>query len=347
MYVLLPLLSSLGPHGPVLTMPSTLADNHKPTLSSETAPSSAKVKPSSSSSATTPYDLSFTDDGGKYAYTGNRTTKENQYVLIFDPERKAFVLHRLDSTLNMNLTRTPSNTDAEALREEHPHIDSSIRVSTDKKGAANSRAKKGKGSAAKNAGFAEKKRSTAPAASASSKGKASSAAAAESAKQQKAKEEQQKKEQSKPAKRAADSEEEDSDDDGDLLIEYPDPQPAAVAPPRPQQTRSSDFQPPIRRFSEFMANQGGDDESDEDADGEFDEDDLLVDEAGDSSAGDGFKLPSPVGRTASAVESGLMDAEGEAEEDVPEMDDMDLEAEMLRELAGDDGDSESSVSEED
>lgn len=333
-------------------MLSIIADNHKPTLSSDTAPSSAKLKPSSSSSATASHDLTFTDDDGKYAYAGNRTTKENQYVLIFDPERKAFVLHRLDSTLNMNLTRTPSNTDSDALKEEYPHIDNSIRVSTDKKGAANSKAKKGKGNAAKNAGFVEKKRTAAPpTASASSKNKSSSAAAAaaaESAKQQKAKEQQQQQQQQKepvkPKKRTSDSEEEDSDDDGDLLIEYPDPQPAAVIPVRQQQNHSNDFQPPIRRFSEFMANQ--DDDSDEDADGELEEDDLLVDEAGDSSTGDGFKLPSPVGRNTSAADGGLADADGEVEEEVPDLDDLDLEAEMLREL-GDDGDSESSVSEED
>lgn len=344
-------------------------DNHKPTLSSDASPASARLKPSSSSTASsTDYDLSFTDDGGKYAYNGSRSTKANQYALIFDPERKAFVLHRVDSTFNMNLTRTPSNADADALKEEHPHLDSgSIRVSMDgnasKKGPGGAKGtgtkKGGRGNAAKNAGMVESKRS-APSSNPAAKTKAA-AAAAESAKEDK-----NKATSTAPATKEADkpkraprsplgSEDEDDSDDDGLLVEYPDPQPAATgsygrAPAH--QTSSAPQPTQIRRFSEFMANRDGDDESDEDADAEYDEDDLLVeDEAGDSSAGDGFKLPSPVGRSVGqgqgqGGEGAGGDAPGE-DDDTPADDEL---MAMLEEEMGEGGmdvDSESSVSEED
>lgn len=277
------------------------------------------------SSSSGSYDLSFTDDAGKYAYNGTRSTKENQYVLIFDPERKAFVLHCLDSTLNMNLTRTPSNTDAEALKDEFPHLESpgTIRVSTERKRPGGASAK-GKGkAAAKNAGMVESKRGAAPA-----KAKAEPAAAAK------------KEEKPKRARSPVDSEDDDESDDDNLLIEYPDPQPPAgghssFGRPDPPQQHS---ELGVRRFSTFNADA---DDSDEDADAEYDDDDLLVDEAGDSSAGDGFKLPSPVGRNGQHLQD--EDAEADME---PEMDD--LEAMLAKELEGDmDMDSESSVSEED
>lgn len=349
-----------------------LADNHRPALSSDAAPSSAKLKPSSSS-GTSSYDLSFTDDGGKYAYTGSRSTKENQYTLVFDPERKAFILHRLDSTFNMNLTRTPSNTDADALREEHPHLDSgSIRVSVDANNASSNKkgpgagkgagAKKGGRNAAKNAGMVESKRSAPSSTAASNKAKA--AAASASAAEAAAREEKKSaasKEAEKPKQRAARSPvgSEDSDDDSDdgLLIEYPDPQPQAVsayarAPAHHQQPSQSSQPPPIRRFSEFMEH-AGDDESDEDADAEYDEDDLLhEDEAGDNNTDDGFKLPSPVGRNGQAQAHNGGGGGGDA----PGEDELPMEDELMAMLeeeidegggGGMDVDSESSVSEED
>lgn len=349
-------------------------DNHKPTLSSDAAPSAARLKPSSTSSTST-YDLGFTDDGGKYAYSGTRSTKENQYALVFDPERKAFILHRIDSTFTMNLTRTPSNADAEALREEHPHLDSSsIRVSTDanstggaKKGPGAGKGtglKKGGRNAAKNAGMVESKRSAPTTSSSSmtankSKAAGSSATTVASASQKDDTGSSNKKTESKPrAPRSPLGSEEEDDSDDDLLIEYPDPQPSTTSSFARIPSHNQDAGPaPIRRFSEFMAS-AGDDESDEDADAEYDEDDLLVeDEAGDSSAGDGFKLPSPVGnRNAQAQQQedyhaggGGDDAPGE--DDLPEDDE--LMAMLEEEIEGGGGgggmdvDSESSVSEED
>ncbi|KAH8162386.1 hypothetical protein CIB48_g5837, partial [Xylaria polymorpha] len=100
--------------------------NHKPILSSNTAPHQARIKPTSStesSSAASSYELSFQDDGGRYAYQGTRGHEENKYVLIFDPEKEVFVLHHLDSMFNMNLVRTPTNNDPEDLRQEHSQLE--------------------------------------------------------------------------------------------------------------------------------------------------------------------------------------------------------------------------------
>lgn len=259
-------------------------------------------------------------------------------MLIFDPERKAFVLYRLDSTFNMNITRTPSNNNAASLREEFPHLDSSIKVSTDKKGgkAGGAAGKAGKGkNAAKNAGMVQSKRSGAastPSATPASSSKAKAKAKAEPAKEQAA---------SKPnrSRSPANSEDDDSDDGDLLVVDWgEDTQPSSM---RSMPPRTASPLPPVRRFSEFLANQaasGG--ESDEDADAE-DEDDLIIEEeAGDSSAGDGFKLPSPVRRQDSMQNHAVAD---DADEEEPPEDD-ELMAMLEQEM---DMDSESSVSEED
>lgn len=249
-------------------------------------------------------------------------------------------MHRLDSTFNMNLTRTPSNNDAESLKEEYPHIDSSTRASADKKGAGKAGGKAGgKGkNAAKNAGMVKSKRGPATTSAASAAPASTPRAKAEPPKEKEA-------EPSKPkrSRSPADSEEEYSDDDGGLLVEYPDPQPPSHHS-IPAAKEASPFPTTIRRFSEFMANQAGSGgESDEDADAEYDEDDLLIeDEAGDSSTGDGFKLPSPVGR------QNLTQVHEVDEEEPPE--DEELMAMLEQEMGEGEGmevDSESEVSEED
>ncbi|KAI1187344.1 hypothetical protein F5B17DRAFT_325117 [Nemania serpens] len=96
--------------------------NHKPLLSSPTAPHQARIKPADSADSSSSYELSFQYDGGRYAYQGTRGREESQYVLIFDPEKEVFVLHRIDSLFNMNLVRTPTNDDAEDLRQEFPQL---------------------------------------------------------------------------------------------------------------------------------------------------------------------------------------------------------------------------------
>ncbi|KAH8169779.1 RNA polymerase II transcription elongation factor domain-containing protein [Sarocladium implicatum] len=94
--------------------------NHKPEHSSSNAPEQARLKPAVAGK-TTSYDLSY-NDNGTYAFAGTRNIDSKQYVLHFDPKRKAFILDRIDSTFNMNITRTPTNTDPESLRQRHPHI---------------------------------------------------------------------------------------------------------------------------------------------------------------------------------------------------------------------------------
>lgn len=277
----------------------------------------------------------------------------------------------------MNLIRTPSNADADALREEHPHLDSgSIRVSVDNNGTNGNKkgpgagkgagAKKGGRNAAKNAGMVESKRSAPSSLGASNKAKAAAAAAAATAAEAATREEKKStagKDDDKPKQRVArspvGSEDEDESDDDGLLIEYPDPQPTAASsyarvPAHHPQPHSSQPPPAIRRFSDFMEH-AGDDESDEDADAEYDEDDLLhEDEAGDNNTDDGFKLPSPVGRNGQGLN-------GDAGGDAPGEDDLPAEDELMAMLEEEideggsgggangemDVDSESSVSEED
>lgn len=315
----------------------TGADNHKPELSSDTAPNEAKLKPSPSDDDS--FNLSFYENGGKYAYNGTRSTKENQYVLIFDPERKAFVLHRMDSMFHMNLARTPYNSDAQELKEKYPHIDSNVRPTTDKK-AGKAAAGKARETAGKKAG-ADSKKKEAPAAKSEAP-----EAVAKPLQQSQADKDKPKKQQRNRS--PADSEEDDEEDgDGGLLVEYPDPAPSAP-------TRGQDFSPAfptaIRRFSEFVRDEGP--ESDEDADAEYDEEDILGEEDDDvegegGEGGTGFKLPSPVVGGAQQ-----QPADDDGDDDFGDDLEKELEKELEQEFSGMDvddigGDAESDVSEED
>ncbi|KAG8168096.1 hypothetical protein KVR01_003785 [Diaporthe batatas] len=300
--------------------------NHKPELSSDTAPNAATLKPSPSQDDT--FNLSFYENGGKYAYNGTRSAKENQYVLIFDPERKAFVLHRVDSMFHMNLACTPYNSDAQELKDKYPQIDSNIRSTTEKK-----KAPAGRRDTANKKASAESKKKETPAA----KSEAPEAEAKASQQPQADKDGKAKKQQRNRS--PAESEEEDDDDGGGLLVEYPDPAPSAP-------TRGQDFSPAfptaIRRFSEFVRGEGP--ESDEDADAEYEED-ILGEEDDDvsGSGGNGFKLPSPVTAGGGAPPPQADDA---GDMDMGEDDfEAELEKELEQELSG--LDMESDVSEED
>ncbi|KAI1339324.1 hypothetical protein F5Y15DRAFT_383954 [Xylariaceae sp. FL0016] len=302
--------------------------NHKPSLSSSTAPHQARIKPSSASSSTSKgnsYDLSFQNDGGRYAYNGTRGQEENQYVLIFDPDRQVFVLHKVDSMFNMNLVRTPSNTDAESLRDQHPQLPAH------KAGAPT-----------KSKPLKEPPKAKKP---------------APKKKEEKAGLVVPKKAPTKPApppkaptkKPAAQDSEDDSSDDDILEIEDPGGAPPASA--------SRDFSPGFmeqpRRFSEFLEQHN--DDSEEDADGEDDDD-----------SEEHFKLPSPLGNSGAASRSlppvpMQVDQEEESDEDEVEMEDVggheapddagglgedddDLEAALMAEMEKDKD--ESDVSEE-
>jgi len=92
--------------------------NHKPDPSSDST-TSMHLEPSDSTS----YDLSFTDNSDRYSYHGARTSGDSQYVLIFDSVKKHFVLHRVDSTFDMNLVSAPWAQDASTLRSQYPQLE--------------------------------------------------------------------------------------------------------------------------------------------------------------------------------------------------------------------------------
>lgn len=302
-------------------------DNHKPALSSDDAPTNARLKPSIPGK-TDSYDLSFNDDDGNYAYAGSRNTNSNQYVLHFDPERKAFILDKIDSTFNMNVTRLPGNSDPGRLSRQYPHLDSQAPAPPKQRASA--------------------KKTTAP----KDTSKPSAAKSQPKEPKRKAEKKQQakevalsfpepQKEMPKPKRNSFEDEddEEDEDDDGGLLIEYPGQEPTA------KQTDFSPAFPPPRRFDDFMNQR--DSEAD-DADGESDDEPDMD-----------FKLPSPVNHHRPEPmeeddDDGAVVEEVNEEADAGDMED-DLEKEM--EIAFEDmansqeetppGGDESEISEED
>lgn len=277
---------------PSLTLNCT--DNHKPALSSDTAPGQARLKRSAKDGS---YNLGFDDNGDKYQYNGVRTAADDQYVLVFDPERKAFVLHQVDSMFNMNITKTP--TDTNAAKQFPPlEVKGAVLDKPAPKQKASTAASKNKETSAKNAPAgrgrggkaAQNKQNTATI----PKSKPASPPRAEQTKR------------GKPS--TADSEDEDDDDDdGGLTIEYPDGPP----PERFKPTVNKYASPALalsRRFSEFAAAYNPDEEEDvdmdaefesrfnEDADGEgggYEDDD---EEEEDEEMVDALALPSPINK---------------------------------------------------
>ncbi|KHN98751.1 Transcription elognation factor Eaf [Metarhizium album ARSEF 1941] len=243
-------------------------DNHKPALSSDDAPSSARLKPSVPGK-TDSYDLSFTDDDGAYAYAGSRNTTGSQYVLHFDAERKAFILDRIDSTFNMNVTRLPGNSDSARLSRQYPHLENKRGPETQpKRGAAKKTPAPKVSSSATSAAKPQPKEPKEPKRKPEKKQQAKEAALSFP---------EPEKEKPKPKRNSFDEEEdEDEDDDGGLLIEYPGADTAAAA----RQTDFSPAFPPLRPFDDFMNQRDSDAD---DADGESDDEPDMD-----------FKLPSPV-----------------------------------------------------
>lgn len=173
---------------------SWVTDNHKP----DTPPTLAKVKQTTSST----YDLTY-QDGGSYKYRGIRASEDGKYVLIFDPTREAFVLHKVDSTFNMNLVQTPANSDADSLRREYPHLEVKKPTRNAGQAAKESKAKKPE------------------------KDKGLTVPGSKPSKPQ-------------PKQQDPESDEDDSDDDGGLVMEFPGGQPPSsnrdfspAFPPRP------------------------------------------------------------------------------------------------------------------
>ncbi|KAK3331018.1 RNA polymerase II transcription elongation factor-domain-containing protein [Apodospora peruviana] len=339
--------------------------NHKPALSSDSAPATARLKQSAKDSS---FNLGFEDQGDKYQYNGARTSEDGKYVLIFDPARKAFILHRVDSTFHMNLTKTPTDSNVESLRKQFPHLEvkSTAKQAKGKGGAADKVGKatgaRGKAGNTKQTASAKKKAENNkpvalalpdPSASKATPPPPPPAAAAPEKKLNR-------------RARSPDSEEdEDDDDDGGLLIEYPGGPPDVKPVFQSSNNFSPGFPPTQRRFSEWerSAEQG-----DEDADADF-EDDFGVEGEDEGDDEEGFKLPSPVNKNRNnrvpaedhtiPVEEPMRfefedesDADAEGDVDVGDADaDVDadalneLEAELMMEFENEKG-NESEVSEE-
>jgi len=233
--------------------------NHRPTLSSDAAPNALHLKKSAKDGS---YNLGFDDQGNKYQFNGVRTVDDGNFVLIFDPARKAFVLHHVDSTFHMNLTRTPTETNAETLRQQFPHLEvkppSITRRPRGKAAekASASKANAGKGTPTKAKGgknLAGDTPKTKPSTSQAEKNKAVELTLPDltvQTKQPQASASQP--EPERKAKRRAlspvESEEDDEDDDGGLTIEYPEGNPAAFRAPSQYIPNPASV---TRRFSEF------------------------------------------------------------------------------------------------
>lgn len=167
-----------------------LADNHKPDTTSST---SLHLQPSSSKS----YDMTL-DSGSpdsSYTYSGMRTSNDGQYVLIFDPAKKHFVLHRLDSSFAMNMTDAPIT---EEDASTYPQLSPRARPQASSTSAPQRRVSKVKP--------AKKNTSTPTAKTEAAKRKDSKVKKAKTA----------------PVREPTPDEASASEDGDDLLIEYPD-----------------------------------------------------------------------------------------------------------------------------
>jgi hypothetical protein len=235
-----------------------ILDNHRPPLSSDTAPDTARLKKSAKDDS---YNLGFDDQGDKYQYNGVRTTDDGNYVLIFDPARKAFVLHRVDSTFHMNLTRTPTDSNAESLRKQFPHLEVKAGGSArHQKGKATEKAGTSKAASTK----AKDSRTRAAEDSSKTKGNKPveltlpdlSAPAATEKKREPPSEPEKK--PKRPALSPVESEEDDDDDGGVLEVEYPEGNPAAFR--GPSQYMATLPASVNRRFSEFAIERQSDED---------------------------------------------------------------------------------------
>lgn len=272
-------------------------------LSSDNAPAQARLKKSARDGT---FNLGFDDNGDRYQYQGVRTTEDSNYVLIFDPARKAFVLHRVDSMFHMNLTKTPTDSNVESLRKHFPHLE--VKSSSSSKAQPKgkdvqskevlAKATPAKATAVSKAKGKEAKSTPAKGAAAAKGKKAAKPTEKEKPKpielalptinpkptsppmpslplpQAKAPEPAPAPEKSKHRNRSpVESEESDvNDDDIGLTIEYPDGNPNAYRPTFPP---TNNFSPafPQRRFSEFVRNDRDEDEDDADVEyGEVDYD---------------------------------------------------------------------------
>lgn len=109
--------------------------NYRPTSLQEPRKSVIKA----SDFAEDVYRLSLADDGAPAASASEKTydyrgsivpstvntekDKDAGYVLVFDSERKAFILEPVSAALNFNLTKAPGGKSKKQLLEEHPQLE--------------------------------------------------------------------------------------------------------------------------------------------------------------------------------------------------------------------------------
>lgn len=238
-------------------------------------------------------------------------------MLYFDPGRQAFVLDKVDSTFNMNLTRMPGSAGPEELSRRFPHLDveDPVQESINVRGPGQKSSKPVSSSSS----------APKPASSAQVKRKAEKKPPKNLALPVAAAPVQLPAAKPKAAKKTDEDEDEDDDDDGGLMIEYPEGPPArAVA------AKHNDFSPAFptqRRFDDYMNQRES--EAD-DADGESD-DEVDMD----------FKLPSPVNHSqnghaaataAHDVEDGVEAEGGQEDEEEDDGGMVDLEADLEKEM---------------
>ncbi|KYK59889.1 hypothetical protein DCS_01023 [Drechmeria coniospora] len=270
--------------------------NYKPTLSSTEAPGYARLKPSVPGK-TSAYDLTYNDGDAKYSYNGTRSTDDNQFVLHFDPQRQAFVLDKVDSTFNMNITCLPGNSDAQKLTRQYPSLESR---KLDRKNATATKEPRQKTSTSNAKAAQSKPPKRKPEKRQPPQEVALSLPQPEPAKEKK-----------KPVGDYEEEDDDDDDDDGGLVIEFPGGEAA-----KHQQTDFSPAFPPPRRFDDFMDQR----DSEGDADGESDDDADME-----------FKLPSPVNGGANHAKP--VGEEGEEEYEYEEVEEQAAGADMEDDLA--------------
>jgi hypothetical protein len=207
-----------------------IIDNHKPDATSSSALSSQRLQPSKSDPSS--YDLSFSDESGRYKYNGVQTSEDGEYVLIFNPEKKHFVLHRLDSTFDMNLVSAPWENNASALQSQYTQLESASKPDAEVPQRKASKATK------------------------------SVPAAKQEPKRRKSTQAKKKPPVREPTPEEEEEEEEEGDSDDGLTIEYPDARNAPQYKPQP----STAVQQLVSDEEEEE-----EDDDDEDADGEADE----------------------------------------------------------------------------
>ncbi|KAI0995396.1 hypothetical protein K3495_g12783 [Podosphaera aphanis] len=91
--------------------------NHKAGSSSCSSSNPYHIKHSEEGSEN--YNLSYSENTENFTYEGERIAGQGQYILIFDPLKEHFVLHRIDSNFDMKLVSAPWLQNTPNQRSQH------------------------------------------------------------------------------------------------------------------------------------------------------------------------------------------------------------------------------------